>query len=428
MKFLHKAGVCLLLFAVTMNNACSRSDHPPAASQSRTSPAVAERSLVVQEIDSPAGAESREPELFTTTDGRVLFSWVEKTGRERYALRFAARDAEGWSEPRTVAEGEHWFINWADFPSVIELADKSLAAHWLVKSGAGTYAYDVHIARSADGGKTWSQPIVPHQDKTETEHGFVSLLPLAEGRLGAVWLDGRNLKDVKDEHEDEHKPLPVNMTLRYASIDGSGRLSDETQLDGRVCECCQTAATLTSEGAIVVYRDRSDEEVRDIYFVRQQAGGWTEPQPVHTDGWGITACPVNGPSIAAAGRSVAVAWYTEAGDRPRVQLAFSGDAGATFAKPLQVDDGNPIGRVDLLLLDDGSALVCWLSGTAEGGAIKARRVATDGTLGAVSIIAESNIARSSGFPRLARHGSEILFAWTQFGKPSRVRTARVSFK
>jgi hypothetical protein len=372
--------------------------------------------------ESPAGPDSREPELFATADGRVILSWIEKVGEKRHALRFAARDAAGWSETRTVSEGENWFVNWADFPSVIALADGSLAAHWLVKSGPGNYAYDVNISRSNDGGKSWSKPIIPHTDATQTEHGFVSLIPLRDGRIGAVWVDGRATKDLKQGH-DENVPLPVSMALRYAAIGADGGRTDEAVLDERICECCQTSAALTSEGPVAVYRDRSEREVRDIYFVRRQGEGWSAPQPIHADNWEINGCPVNGPSIAADGRRVAVAWYTGEGDAARVQVAFSGDAGATFGAPARVDDGEAMGRVDVLMLADGSALVCWMSGSAEGGANKVRRVSREGALGPVSVIAASDVSRSSGFPRMARLSDTVHFAWTQFGKPPRVQTA-----
>lgn len=380
-----------------------------------------DQSLIIQRTESPAGVDSREPDLNATSDGRIVMSWVEKREEKRYALRFSIRDTKGWSETRTVSEGDNWFINWADFPSIIALPDGSLAAHWLVKSGTATYAYDVNIARSKDGGWTWSRPVVPHNDQTKTEHGFVSLLPLRDGRVGAVWLDGRNMKDMK--YDDEDAPSPASMTLRYAAIDAKGELSDERQLDERVCECCQTAAAVTGEGMIAVYRDRSYAEVRDIYTVRQSNGTWTLPAAVHPDNWKINGCPVNGPAIAADDRRVAVAWFTQANDQAHVMLAFSEDAGATFGKPVIVDDGQAVGRVDVLLLQDGSALVCWLSGTVEAGEIKVRRIARDGGLGPISRIATTDISRFSGFPRMARLGNTVHFAWTEFGTPSYVRTA-----
>lgn len=421
-------AIAVLAFAaVVFTHGCGRNDMGTSPSRSATPLQTAVLALEVREVESPAGADSREPELFTTPDGRVILSWVEKAGEKRYALRFAARDAAGWSEARTAAEGENWFINWADFPSVVALPDGSLASHRLVKSGPGTYAYDVHISLSKDGGTTWGRAVVPHTDHTQTEHGFVSLLPLPDGRVGAVWLDGRNLKDVK-EGEEEKGPLPVSMTLRYAAVDAEGRVSDEALLDERVCECCQTSAALTSEGPVVVYRDRSEKEVRDIYIVRRQGDGWSAPRPVFADKWEIKGCPVNGPSVAADGRHVAVAWFTEAGDAPRVKVAFSEDAGATFGGPVQVDDGDAMGRVDVLTLPDGSALVCWMSGTADGGAIKARRVRPDGALGPVSVITRTDISRSSGFPRMARLGEDIYFAWTEFAKPARVRTAMAKLR
>ena len=414
---------CSLVLLGFLVFACNRSTPDSRSSaNSSSSPSSAERVLIIQPTESPTDGDSREPELNATHDGRIILSWVEKIGDKRYALRTAMRDGKGWSEPRTVAEGENWFVNWADFPSVVALQDGSLAAHWLVKSGPGTYAYNVNISRSRDGGKTWSKPIVPHRDNTQTEHGFVSLIPLPDGRLGTIWLDGRNMKDVK--HDDEGAPASESMTLRYAAIDGDGKLSDEAQLDGRVCECCQTSATVTSEGPIAVYRDRSQTEVRDIYFVKQQNdNAWSGPAAVHADNWQINGCPVNGPSIAADGQRVAVAWFTGANDAPRVKIAFSNDAGTTFGKPIQVEDANAVGRVDALLLPDGSALVCWMAGTVESGEIKVRRVRPDGTLGPASVIASTDISRSSGFPRMARLGDEVHFAWTEFGKPSRVRTA-----
>ena len=69
-----------------------------------------------------------------------------------------------------------------------------------------------------------------------------------------------------------------------------------------------------------------------------------------------------------------------------------------------------------------------LAGTVESGAIKVRRIQSNGTLGPVATIAKTDIARSSGFPRMARQQNEVVFAWTEFGKPSNVRIATADIR
>ena len=221
-----KACSLLAMTLIALN--CVRTENPPPASAG-----IVEQPLAIRMTPSPAGGDSREPEMTAAQNGSVILSWVEKIADKRYALNASVLEENGWSETRTVAEGENWFVNWADFPSVIALKDGTLAAHWLVKSGAGTYAYDVNISMSRDAGRTWSKPLVPHRDNTQTEHGFVSLVPLNDGRLGAIWLDGRNMKNMKEN--GEHNPAPESMMLRYAAIDANGNLGDEAQLDDRVC-------------------------------------------------------------------------------------------------------------------------------------------------------------------------------------------------
>lgn len=375
----------------------------------------------VAEIASPAADGSGEPNLFVAGE-RVYLSWIEAASDSAHALRFAVLEGDTWSPPRTIAAGPDWFVNWADFPSLIELPDGTLAAHWLVRSGPETYAYDVHVAFSRDGGATWSAPVVPHRDGTPTEHGFVSLFPAPQGGLSIVWLDGRNFADVAAGSDGE-PGLDAEMSLRYAIVDPSGGLRDSMLLDGRVCDCCQTAVALASAGPVVTYRDRSPEEVRDIAAIRLVAGRWTDPAPVHHDGWVIPACPVNGPALAADGRRVAVAWFTAARDTARVQLAFSDDAGASWDLPVRIDDGSPAGRVDVELLDDGSALVSWLEREEGRASVRARSVGRGGEPGRSVTIAVSTEARASGFPRLALAGERAVFAWTDPSGPSRVRTA-----
>jgi hypothetical protein len=248
------------------------------------------------------------------------------------------------------------------------------------------------------------------------------MLPWQDDRALVVWLDGRNFAKPPNGHDEAAAPTE-EMTLRCATIDKNGEIKNELLLDARVCECCQTDAALTANGAMVVYRDRSMQEVRDIGIVRFQNGSWTEPKILHADNWEHHGCPVNGPAIAANGTLVAVAWYTAAQDTPHVRVAFSTDEGATFGQPLEVGGSDPIGRVDLILLPDNSALVSWIEQMESDGEIRVRRVHADGWRGESQTVAQSSAKRASGFPRLARNESEILLAWTQVGEPSAVCTA-----
>lgn len=389
--------------------------------------------FVVQEIATPIKENSAEPELTTASDGRVILSWFEKTGDKKHALRFMFRENEKWSEIQTVTEGENFFVNWADFPSIVMTSNKTLTAHWLVKNAAKPYAYNVNVSFSSDNGKTWTKPEKPHTDNTETEHGFVSFLNWSDGKTGVVWLDGRKFQGADQHAENENKKdeaqhsghdeaLKKEMTLRYVAFGQDGKMSDEAELDGRVCDCCQTSAAMTSEGAIVVYRDRSEEEIRDISAVRFVNGQWEKPQKISNDNWKINGCPVNGPVIAAKDKHVALVWYTEAEDIHRVKVAFSKDAGANFSQPVIVDEGKTIGRTDLLMLEDGSVLVVWLTGDANNAEIKCRRVKPDGTMEEPFKVANTSVERKSGFPRIARAGNEIIFAWTDM-TANKVRVA-----
>jgi hypothetical protein len=369
-------------------------------------------------LPSPAGPGSAEPNLAVGQNGRVYLTWLEPRD-SAFSLRISSFDGSAWSAPTTIRSGRDFFVNWADFPSVAVSLDGRLAVHWLQRTGQSTYAYGVRMAQSRDGGLTWSAPIRPHSDSSNTEHGFVALWPEQGGAIGAAWLDGRKFN--KEGHNPSNE-----MTVMSATVDRSGRTSSEVLLDPRACDCCQTSAAMTSRGPIIAYRDRSADEIRDIVVVRRVNGKWTAPATVHPDNWKIAACPVNGPAVSARGNRVALAWFTAANDSARVKLAFSTDAGARFRAPIRIDEGAPAGRVDVELLADGGALVTWIERTGgDIAAVRLQRVHADGKTGAPLTIAASTAARASGFPRMAISGEHAIFAWTVPGRPSAVRIARM---
>ncbi len=376
--------------------------------------------LVPKAINSPATGNAAQPQLSVSARG-VLLSWIERSG-DLATLKFAERTATGWTEARTVASGRDWFVNWADVPSVMRLPSGTIVGHWLQKSGPDTYAYDVRLSYSTDDGKTWSPSFVPHHDGTKTEHGFASLFPLGDG-LGAIWLDGRNMK--ASAGHDEHGGGGV-MTVHFARFDKHWKQVDESAVDARVCECCPTAAAVTSEGVIAAFRDRSDAEIRDIYTSRLVNGKWSTPAAVHADGWKIAACPVNGPALSAIGRNVAASWFTVKGEQGQAYLAFSADAGRTYGAPIRVDDGGSLGRVDVALTPDGTAAIAaWIEFADQRSQFRVRRIDRAGTRSAPVTIAGLAAGRASGYPRMALNGRELVLAWTESsaGGTMHVKTA-----
>ncbi|QLH31336.1 MAG: exo-alpha-sialidase [Cyclobacteriaceae bacterium] len=360
-------------------------------------------------VQAPTATGSAEPFLFTDEEGKVYLSWVEK-GDSISSLKYSQWDKGNWTTPMKIASGKNWFVNWADYP-MLAINKNQFVAHFLERSSDARLAYTVQLTTSADG-KTWSEPLVVHDDGKHAEHGFVSLLPYGDNFLVA-WLDGRNTGMEGMEDMDSHEGDHGAMSLRAAIINPQGEKLREWELDNKTCDCCQTIAALTNDGPVVIYRDRSDEELRDISIVRlQQDSVWTKPAPVYADNWKIAGCPVNGPRADAIDNTLAIAWFTAADSQPTVKLIFSTDGGKTFDNPIQINTGATIGRVDVLLLDATTALVSWM----EDATLKSMRVRRDGSKGKPMHIASTSEARSGGFPQMTKAGDKIVFAWTDTGQ------------
>ncbi len=368
-------------------------------------------------LELPAG--SRFPR-FGVGGGRLVLSYVmsDTVAGDRLFVREWSPD--GWEADSLVASGRQWFVNWADYPSVKPLGD-SLFYHYLAYAGEGTYDYDVQYAI----GKAGTQ--VLHSDGIAAEHGFVSSAPLSDGSLQVTWLDGRHTKPAPGAAHHDHGGGGA-MTLRTARVGADGEVSGRTELDGRVCDCCNTTTVTTATGTWIAYRDRSEEEVRDISFVSQgENGTWSTPKKISDDGWEITGCPVNGPALAADGSgAVAVAWYTAAGGTPRIQFARYDTSAAGFGVPILVDDQEPLGRVDLKLGEDGTAYLLGLAaaGHPDSAAVTLYTIDPDGLV-AARVVDRISSSRGSGFPRLVLWQGEVWVAYTEVEENTSVRLCRV---
>ena len=366
----------------------------------------------IENLNFDKSKSSEESYLFSDRNN-VYMSWIETDSIDNY-LYYSKLENNQWTSKKLIVKGKDWFINWADFPSIaINSKTNKMIAHYLKKSYDLTFAYDIKYLIKED---KWSEEKYLNTDNTKSEHGFVSIEPFKDGFI-ASWLDGRNTnyldKELNNNHESEGP-----MTLRAAFIDSNGKIIEEYEIDNKVCECCQTSITVSNNTPIVVYRNRSDEEIRDISISKLKNNIWSDPITINEDNWKIHGCPVNGPSIDSNGELVAVAWFTLSNGEPTINLKFSKDNGESFGNLIKInDDGTkPIGRIDLEMLKDGNVIVSWIDVKNGLGKISLRKVDLNGNIS--EIINPSNIStkRISGFPQIKNINNDIILSFTKDAK------------
>lgn len=367
---------------------------------------------ICERLEFDAGEHASTPSLAVDPARGLVLTWQTRS-EDVATLHYALLDAAGHEQRRgEIASGKNWFVNWADFPSLAVLDNSDWVTFWLQKSDSGAYAYDIHVLRSANGGGRWGKALLPHDDATATEHGFVALLPIAGDRVQIAWLDGRNGTTTAADHAASHSEEGA-MSLRGAVLEGSGRYREGQELDARTCSCCQTDAARVGDRQLLVYRDRSANEVRDISLVeRVGAGAWSAPQTVHADQWQTAACPVNGPSIAANGGRAIIAWPTLAGGTPSVRyLLRQGDANG----PMQTLElaAAVLGRVDSSAAEGEGFAISWIGAGGDGPALKLAEIGGDGKLRRVRVVATVDGGRDIGFPRLVWYRGAHYLTWTE---------------
>lgn len=382
-------------------------------------------------LETPAGPGSgmyslSPPDPRRASERAPILSWIDVLPDGGHALRYATLEGSRWSAPREVARGTNWFANWADHPSVVRDGD-GLLAHWLVRSGAGTsrYGYGLRVARSTDGGTTWTPVVTVEPENTKDYAGFVAFArgPHVPGAAYLAPPPATAGTHTAPPAAGIAHPEPQKALL-FARFLPDGRIGIDL-LDSDTCSCCTVSVSSATRGPLIVYRDRKDGEVRDISAIRWQGTGWSTPVTVHADGWVLPGCPTNGPAVSADADRVAVAWFTAAGGKPRVRVAFSRDGGATFGAPRDVDDGAPIGWTGIVLTDDGDAIVSWLeSQPGGGGQVRLRRVREGEQSGPSLVVADTRSGRATGIPQLSRSGDVLVLAW----RDERVRTALVPMR
>ena len=361
--------------------------------------------------------ENSSESFLLSTDKDLFISWTEQVLDSNF-LYVTKLEGGSWSNKKLITKGTDWFVNWADFPSIsYNNLSNSIFSFHLQKSSEETFSYDVNYHINSK--ETWKDMNKIHDDNTFSEHGFVFSIPYKDGFM-VSWLDGRNTYGVGD-----HGHAKGAMTIRSAVLDFNGNIVSQNVIDEMVCECCQTSMAISGDIPIVVYRDRSEGEIRDIYYSRYIDSNWTEPHPIHNDGWEINGCPVNGPNVDSYGDNVVVSWFSASNGRPKVNLKFSTDNGRTFGDKILIDevDNSPLGRVDIELISETEAIISWLSTVDGKGKLLIRKIKTNGEIGPIKVVDEISTERSTGFPQIEKFNDDVYISWTdnsELGKKVRV--------
>jgi len=379
------------------------------------------KDVLVKEIRFLHENSNAQPSL-VSGEGSLSLSWISSNEGNKSTLNFSQLKEGKWTNTQTMATGSNWFVNWADFPAHA-INENLILSSYLKKSDSGTYTYDVILSLQKLSGEKVKEDFLLNTDGVKAEHGFVSIIPNHNQGFFITWLDGRNTVD--KDLDGYHKP----MTIRFAEITNKGDIIDESELDSATCDCCQTSIAVTNKGPVVVYRDRSDKEVRDIYIARKINGIWGVPTPIHNDGWEINGCPVNGPKVAFNSNNLAISWFTVFNEKPTVNLSFSKSNGASFGTPIKINDDDAIGRVDVAFLNPQEVLVSYIEGDDVGTYLRIKKVSIDGKVSAPITISKIDGGRNSGVPQLEILDNDAFIVWTVFeGKKNQLKTVKLIFK
>lgn len=379
-----------------------------------------EKHSEIIEIKCPTIKASGESNWVKGWNDKIALSWIEKKDSSNSALMLSILEDDEFSSPKEISSGHDWFVNWADFPEVNAFGNSNLMTHILQKSAQDTYAYDVKLCLSKNHGSTWEKPFKAHSDTTKTEHGFVSKIPLNEDKILVAWLDGRQYGMAKLDSS-----IKGQMTLRSAIFDSNGRIIEEYLIDNKVCDCCQTDMAMSPVGPMIVYRDRTDNEIRDISFSILKDDGWTTPAPIFNDQWNIAGCPVNGPSIASSNDNTAVAWFGTRNGQTEVKISFFDLEKNNFKEPLIIDNSKPLGRVDLEFVDDKNLLLSWMSSGEDEAKIKMMMLDKNGNKSKIIEVDGSSGSRSVGFPRITSNQTNAYITYTRDDNETSVKVMKI---
>ena len=307
--------------------------------------------------------------LMPDSDGLVLISWTE-TGeqmRSRNAFVNTLNDAGkplGTPHRLNDQEGRVHFYGGDNRAKFTITDDGAITAVWaatLPEFRTG----ELRVAH-AEKGNEFSSSRRLNDDDLPVNHAFATIATSPNGKVYAVWIDGRNREfvrmgepispaEMRKDIEMRDLTIPDSILKQPArprkiykhenaqlfmavSEDGGKSFGANYPVSGlRVCPCCVPNIVFLDGGEtmIISYRYVREDYLRDHVVIRSNDAGKTfgEPTYISEDGWVANFCPHAGTSLVADSRGrLHTVWFTvgKQEEDAGIYYAFSDDGGNTF--------------------------------------------------------------------------------------------------
>lgn len=289
----------------------------------------------------------------------------------------------------------------------------------------------IRMARSVDGGRTFGPARFTHEAAVTGARGWESLAVRSDGRVHAVWLDGRDAerKMAAAAHAGTpHKGQPPQ-DIYHGTIAPDGAIVESVIATG-VCFCCKTAVAIDGRGAVyAAWRHIFPGSMRDIAFAMSADGRRFDPfVRVSEDNWELNGCPEDGPTLAVDETgTIHIAWATvvDDGEAKALFYATSRD-GKTFSPRVRLPVGVAAtpGHPQLTVTADGGVAIVWDELVDGLRRVVFTRVSRSGMMQPPQIL---NRDESASNPVIVRVDRNLLVAWTakSAAEPSVIKLRRM---
>ncbi len=340
---------------------------------------------------------------FLTPDGKLLLAWTAG-GVVSVAQSFDL--GKTFTSPIKIAEHGKSLDTGGDArPQIVSNSNGDVFLAYAFFKDSNWNA-QINIARSEDGGNTFTDPKSLVQDSASQRFPALAIKP--DGNIFIAWIDKRL---VAASNKSEQKKLGGSIAYSN-SFDGGRTFQAERIANEDSCECCRIGVSLNPiNQPLIAYRAIFSGGVRDQASQVILSNGPDKIRRVANDGWKTDACPHHGPAIAVSSQgTIHVAWFTQGANRSGVFYANSQNEGASYSEPMRLGKVDASTSRPYLLAMGKNIWLVWKEFDGHNTAVLMKKSGDDGKTWSKEMIL-SQTADYSDHPLLISRGNQVFLSW-----------------